>query len=144
MEKKKLRNKDPIFVEQNQTLGNITMILTYYSENDIQLLDDYSTITSKAKYKVVIGKGLRTLALFRMDFLGVAHGWWIKKPSLLLKLRHTYPTLTKLGSYTLPKEDPKKNHVTYPLSSDDISIYSPKISNFYYMKKHRYRLYLNA
>ena len=86
MEKKKLRNKDPIFVEQNQTLGNITMILTYYSENDIQLLDDYSTITSKAKYEVVIGKGFRTLALFRMDFLGVAHGWWFKKPPPPLKI----------------------------------------------------------
>ena len=25
----------------------------------------------------------------------------------LPKFRHTYPTMMKLGSYTLPKEDPK-------------------------------------
>ena len=25
----------------------------------------------------------------------------------LPKIRHTYPTMMKLGSYTLPKEDPK-------------------------------------
>ena len=28
-------------------------------------------------------------------------------PPHLPKIRHTYPTIMKLGSYTLPKEDPK-------------------------------------
>ena len=40
-------------------------------------------------------------------------------------------------NYTLPKEDPKKymNHVTQPLSSADISIFSPEISKFFYIRK---------
>ena len=39
-------------------------------------------------------------------------------------------------NYLLPKEDSKKhiNHVTHPLSSADISIFSPEISNFCYIK----------
>ena len=32
------------------------------------------------------------------------------------------------------------NHVTHPLSSADISIVSPEISKFCYIKKYRYRL----
>ena len=45
-------------------------------------------------------------------------------------------------SYTLPKEDPQKyiNHVTYPLSSADIGIFSAKIIKYCYIKKYRYRL----
>ena len=29
------------------------------------------------------------------------------------------------------------NHVTHPLSSADVSIFSPKVSNFCYIKKYR-------
>ena len=36
------------------------------------------------------------------------------------------------------------NHVTYHLSSADISIFSPVISKFCYMKKYRYRLYFDT
>ena len=45
-------------------------------------------------------------------------------------------------SYTLPKEGPKIyiNHVTHPLSSADIRIFSLEISKFCYIKKYRYRL----
>ena len=49
-----------------------------------------------------------TLTLFRMGIFGAAHGWewgWGKKPPLH-KICHTYPTM-RLGSYTLPKKDPK-------------------------------------
>ena len=35
------------------------------------------------------------------------------------------------------------NHVTYPLSSADISIFLPKISKCYYIKKYRYRFHLD-
>ena len=51
------------------------------------------------------------LTLFRVGFFGAAHGWWggggwgQKGP--LPKICHTYPAIMKLGSYTLPKEDPK-------------------------------------
>ena len=33
--------------------------------------------------------------------------------------------------------------MTHPLSFADISIFSPKISNFSYIKKYRYRLHFN-
>ena len=36
------------------------------------------------------------------------------------------------------------NHVTHPLSSADISIFSPDISKFCYIKKYRYRLHFDA
>ena len=44
-----------------------------------------------------------------MDFLGVAHeiGGGGAKRSVLPKICHTNPTMMRLGSYTLPKEDPK-------------------------------------
>ena len=77
-----------------------------------------------------------------------AYGWGEvqKAPPPLLKICHTYPTMRKLGSYTLPKEDPKKyiNHVTHHLSSADISIFSPEIIKFCFIKKYRYRLYFDT
>ena len=36
------------------------------------------------------------------------------------------------------------NHVTHPLSSADISIFSQEISKFCYIKKYRYRLYFDT
>ena len=36
------------------------------------------------------------------------------------------------------------NHVTHPSSSADISIFSPEMSNFFYIKKHRYRLHFST
>ena len=43
-----------------------------------------------------------------MGLFGAAHGWGggPKRPPLP-KICHTYPTVMKLGSYTLPKEDHK-------------------------------------
>ena len=54
--------------------------------------------------------------------------------------------MMKLGSYTLPKEDPKKNmnHVTNPLISADINIFSPEISKFCFIKKYMYRLHFDS
>ena len=37
-----------------------------------------------------------------MGLFGAAHGWGSKRP--LPKICHTYPTMMKFGSYTLPKE----------------------------------------
>ena len=45
-----------------------------------------------------------TLTLLRMGIFGATHGWegaGKKAPY------HTYPTMMKLGSYTLPQEDPE-------------------------------------
>ena len=36
------------------------------------------------------------------------------------------------------------NHVTHPLASADISIFSPEISKFCYIKKYRYRLHFDT
>ena len=63
----------------------------------------------------------------------------------LPKICHTYPTMMKLGTVIpYPKKIQKyMNHVTHPLSSADISIFSPEISKFCYIKKYRYRLYFD-
>ena len=52
----------------------------------------------------------KVLTLYRMGYFGAAHGSkrgeGAKRP-LLAKICHSYPTMTNLGSYTLPKQDPK-------------------------------------
>ena len=55
----------------------------------------------------------------------------------LHKICHIYPM--KLG--TIIKYI---NHVTHLLSSVTSSFFSPKISNFCYIKKYRYKLYFNV
>ena len=43
---------------------------------------------------------------------GATRGWG----PLLLKICHTYPTMMKIGSFTLPEEDPKNIAVTWHAS----------------------------
>ena len=52
------------------------------------------------------------LTLFRMGIFGGAHGWGGGRPHLP-KICHTYRTMMKLGSCTLPKEDPKNIWITW-------------------------------
>ena len=60
------------------------------------------------------------------------------------KICHMYPTMMKLGSYTLLEKDKKyMNHVAYPLSSADMSLFSPEISKFCLMKKYMHRLHVH-
>ena len=68
------------------------------------------------------------------------------KKTPLSKICHTYPTLMKFDSYTLPKEDTKKyiNHITQPFGSAEISIFLLEISIFCYIRKYRHRLHFNA
>ena len=68
------------------------------------------------------------------------------KKATLPKICHTHPSIIKLGSYTLQKEDTKKymNHVIHPFSSSDISIFSPEISKFCYFKNYSYRLHIDT
>ena len=75
-----------------------------------------------------------------MDLFGVAHGWGAKRPSP--KICHTYPTMMKLGRIIpyLRKNKMYINHMTYSLSSADISIFWPKISKF----KEIYRLHFDT
>ena len=71
-----------------------------------------------------------------MDIFRAAHGWGAKKPPLLKIYDTSYNDETWNSSYTLPREDSKyMNHVTHPLSSADISIFSLEISKFCYIKK---------
>ena len=62
------------------------------------LLVDHSRKTKK-KYE--------RLTLFRMGIFGAARGWREVKKAPLPKICDTDPTLMKLGSYTLRREDPK-------------------------------------
>ena len=67
------------------------------------------------------------------------------KKGSLPKICYSYPIMMKLGSYTLSKEGPKyMNHVAYPLSSADISIFSLETSKIRYIKKYRYRLHFDT
>ena len=65
--------------------------------------------------------------LFRMGFLGAAHGWGRWKKSPLPKFYHTYSANMKLGTAMLYlRKIPKYiNPVKHLLSSTDISIFSP-------------------
>ena len=47
-----------------------------------------------------------------MGLFGATRGWG----TLLLKICHTYPTMMKIGSFTLPEEDPKNVTVTWHAS----------------------------
>ena len=52
-----------------------------------------------------------SLTLFRMGIFGAAYGWGGQKG--LHKICHTYPTMMKVGSYTLAKEDSKNVWITW-------------------------------
>ena len=82
-----------------------------------------------------------------MVLFAAAHGWGgAKKLPSLPKICHIYSTMMKLGAvipYLKKIQQTYKSHDT-PLSSADISNYSPEISNFCYIKKHGYRLHFNT
>ena len=62
-----------------------------------------------------------------MGIFGAAHGLGEggrRQKDPLPKIYHTYSTMMKLGSYTLPKEDPKK------YESRDTFLSSADIRNF--------------
>ena len=85
----------------------------------------------------------KILTLFRMGIFWGTHGWGVggggggKVP--LLKICHTYPTMIN-QSYI------KKyiNHVIHALIFADVSIFSPRISKFCYIKKYRYRFHFDT
>ena len=100
------------------------------------------TIVTKKKkwslYKCLYPKG-PLLTLSRMDFWG-----------LLPKICHTYPAMIKLDTvvpYLKKIQKKYMNHVIHTLRSADISVLltiSPEINKFCYIKKYRYRLYLDS
>ena len=87
---------------------------------------------------------INVLTLFTMGLFGAAHRWGEQKGPFA-KICHAYPTTMKLGSYILPKENLKNmSHVAHHLCSADISIFSPEIGRFIYIKKHRYGLHFGT
>ena len=78
-----------------------------------------------------------------MGLFGAGHGLGAPIP----KIWPTYPTMIKLGTvipYLKKLQKIYESHDTPLLSSTDNSIFSPEISNFYYVKKHKYRLRFNT
>ena len=87
------------------------------------------------------------LTLFRMGIFGTAHGWGVVKKVPLPKICHTYPTMMKLSTFVPYLKKIQKvyeSRHTFPLSSDDITIFLPEISQFSYIQKYRYRLHFGT
>ena len=98
-------------------------------------------------FPMKFAKFLRTpiLTQFREGFIGAAHGGGSKK-SPLSKICHTYLTMMKLGT-VIPYL--KKIQKTYKSSGASLEscrykYFSPKINNFCYINKYRYRSHFNA
>ena len=72
-----------------------------------------------------------------MGLFGAAHGWGGAKRTPLSEISDIYSTLMKLGTVTpyLKKIKKRINHVTHPFGFAEISIFSPEISNFSYIRK---------
>ena len=90
-----------------------------------------------------------TLTLFRMGLFEAAHGWRRgggKKTPPLPIISYAYPTMMKVGTVIpyLKKIQKIYKSLDTPLSSADISIFSPEINNTCCIKKYRYRLHFNA
>ena len=63
----------------------------------------------------------------------------------LSKIYRTHPTMMKFSTFIFRlKKIQKIYHETHPLGSAEIIIFSPKICNFCYIKKYRYRLHINT
>ena len=75
-----------------------------------------------------------------MDFYGAAHG--CTPPSLKSV---SYPTMMKLDTVIpyLKKIQKIYESRDTPLPSADISVFSPEISKFCYIKRYRYRLHFS-
>ena len=87
------------------------------------------------------------LTLFRIGFFWAVHRWRRgAKRTPLPKICQIYLTMMKLGTCIPYLKKSKKyiNHVTHPLSSADISNFSPEISKFCYIKKYMYRLHFDT
>ena len=82
-----------------------------------------------------------------MGTFGAAHGWGGGKKGHLPKICHTYPAMMKLGTvipYLKKIQKIYESRDTNPVNSADISIFSPEIRKFCYIKKYRYRLHFDT
>ena len=68
------------------------------------------------------------------------------KEAPLPKICHTYPAIMKISTVLpyLKKIQKIYESMRHPLSSADISIFSPEINKFYHIKKCRHRFYIDT
>ena len=72
-----------------------------------------------------------------MGFFGAAHRW-------ADKICHTYPTTMKLGTVIPYPKKIQKIYESRDTPPAAITIFSPGISKFCYIKKYRHRLYFDT
>ena len=89
------------------------------------------------------------LTQFSMNLFSASHEWRVgsgaEKP-LFSKICHISFRIMKLSKVITYLKKIQKNiiHVNYSLSYADITMFSPEISNFCFIKKYRYRLHFNT
>ena len=83
-----------------------------------------------------------------MDFSGAVHGWGGQGKNVppLPKICHTYPTIRKFGTVISYLKKTQKIYESRDTSLEptDISNFSRKISNFFYIKKYMYRMHFDT
>ena len=81
-----------------------------------------------------------------MGIFGAAHGWGGGQKRPLPKICQRYPKMMKPGTAIpyLNKIKKNMNPVTHSPSSANISIFSPQISKFSYLKKYKCRLHFDT
>ena len=138
------------WTNENETLKFLSQTISFINENQMGkmfpwVMGVFEILLVIPATSARVERSDSVLILFRMGFFGTAHEWGVKKAPHP-KICHTYPTLMKLGTVVpcLKKIQKYINHVAHLLSSADISIFSPKISNFCYIRKYSYRLHFNA
>ena len=82
-----------------------------FYRNNFSAIETYTQITSSYLNHVLSSLYIHNKRYSGWTFSGLlkdgGQGRRGQKSSLLSKISHIYPTMMKLGSYTLPKEDPK-------------------------------------
>ena len=138
------------WTNENETLKSLSQTISVINENQMGkmfpcVMRVFEILLVIPATSARVERSNSVLILFRMGFFGTAHEWGVKKVPHP-KICHTYPTLMKLGTVVpcLKKIQKYINHVAHLLSSADTSIFSPKISNFCYIRKYSYRLHFNA
>ena len=136
-------------------LKNILLLPTLFNRNfriTVEHELTFKNIPSQLMLEIIVviitisntsGTLYKFLTLFRMGFCRAAHRWGgegggQKSLPSLKPVTHILK-LWKLGTVIPSKK--YMNHVADLLSSADISIFSPEISKFCYIKKWRYRLH---
>ena len=137
-------------------LKNILLLPTLFNRNfriTVEHELTFKNIPSQLMLEIIVviitisntsGTLYKFLTLFRMGFFRAAHRWggeggWGQKSLPSLKPVTHILKLWKLGTVIPSKK--YMNHVADLLSSADVSIFSPEISKFCYIKKWIYRLH---